>query len=79
MQIALQGIFYIYQIDLLLHHFVELVESDFLLVESYGVLECSSKLHVDSTLYEVVYSLALLEELVSVVLDVLLRMLVMPY
>ena len=44
-----------------------------MLVESNGVLECSSELHVNCALYEVVNSLTLLEKLVSVVVDVLLR------
>ena len=57
----------------LFHHLVELVESNLLVVESYSSLDSGSKLNVDSTLYEVVYSLALLEKLVSVVLYVLVR------
>lgn len=57
----------------LLHHLVELLESYFLLVQSYGSLEGSSELDVDGTLYEVVNSLALLEKLISIVLNILIR------
>ena len=58
---------------LALHHLVELVKSNLLVVEGYGALKSSSELNVDSTLNEVVYSLALLEKLVSVVLNILVR------
>ncbi len=58
---------------LLAHHLVEIIEADLFLVQLDDFLQGIRELHVDGTIHKALGILTLLEELISVVVDVLFR------
>ena len=58
---------------LLAHHLVEIIKANLFLVQLDNFLQSVRELHVDSAIHKALGVLTLLEELISVVVDVLFR------